>query len=366
MREGDASDSLHIIVRGRVRVSQARPHAVQPLVLAELGPGEVVGEMGVLDNQPRSATVTALEETDTLEVRLGGPTLDLTLLRFPDTAAVLLHIMNRRLRSTAGAARTAALEELSRLRSGFISIASHELRTPLTTILGFSELLLAEAPPEDPRHRFLAIIRDDARQLAALVENLLDVSRIENGRLALEPVPLDLAAALPPLLEALGAAAPAHALRAEVDPAARWVLADPPKLQQILANLVGNAIKYSPRGGRVLVAARPDQPPGRVALAVSDEGVGIPPEHLGRIFERFQRVDSAATRGIRGTGLGLYIVKHLVELHGGAVRVESAVGRGSTFRFTLPAAAAPAPAGAAPPPASTLIGPAPSSVGSAT
>jgi signal transduction histidine kinase len=263
------------------------------------------------------------------------------------------------------AERAAALEELSRLKSEFISIASHELRTPLTTILGFSELLLAETPPEDPRHRFLGIIRDDARQLAALVENLLDVSRIENGRLSLEPVPLDLAAALPPLLEALGAGAPAHALRAEVDPAARWVLADPPKLQQILANLVGNAVKYSPGGGRVLVAARPAEAPGRVALAVADEGVGIPPEHLGRVFERFQRVDSAATRGIRGTGLGLYIVKHLVELHGGAVRVESAVGRGSTFSFTLPAAT-PAPAGAAPPPASTLIRPTLDSVGSVT
>jgi hypothetical protein len=163
-------------------------------------------------------------------------------------------------RLVRAAERAAALEELSRLKSEFISIASHELRTPLTTILGFSELLLAQAPPDDPHRRFLTIIRDDARQLAALVENLLDVSRIENGRLALEPVPLDLAAALPPLLETLGAGAPAHALRAEVAPAARWVLADPPKLQQILANQVLPPRRPRHRRRPPRRAARPRRP----------------------------------------------------------------------------------------------------------
>jgi signal transduction histidine kinase len=255
------------------------------------------------------------------------------------------------------AARVAALEELSRLKSEFISIASHELRTPLTGILGFSELLTHNDAvlPDDERQRFQRLVFQQAEQLAALVDNLLDVSRIESGRVTLEPSALDLADALWPILEAAGASAPRHALSTDLAPAARWVRADPDKVRQILANLVSNAVKYSPDGGRVTVTARFEPGIDGVTIAVADEGMGIPEEQLDRIFDRFQRVDAPATRGIRGTGLGLFIVRELVELHGGTIRVESTVGRGSTFRFTLPAAAAPAapPGGVAAPEAIT-------------
>ena len=244
------------------------------------------------------------------------------------------------------AARVAALEELSRLKSEFISIASHELRTPLTGILGFSELLTSNDPglPDEDRQRFQRLVFQQAEQLAALVDNLLDVSRIESGRVTLEPITLDLDEALWPILESARQSAPRHTLSSDLAPSARWVRADPDKVRQILANLVSNAIKYSPEGGPVTVTTRAEPDRSRVRIAVADHGLGIPADQLERIFDRFQRVDAPATRGIRGTGLGLFIVRELVELHGGTIQVESEVGKGSVFLFTLPIATAPAAA----------------------
>jgi diguanylate cyclase (GGDEF)-like protein len=233
------------------------------------------------------------------------------------------------------AARAAALEELNRLKSEFISIASHELRTPMTSIMGFSELLLEHETPSEMRERWLLFINKESRQLASLVDNLLDVSRIETGRIALQLGAVDLQAAVDDVLGPLAASAPHHTLTVDLAPDARWVQADPGKLGQILMNVIGNAIKYSLKGGRIDVTARRD-PAGQIMVAVSDQGVGIPTEYRDRIFERFQRVDTSETRGIRGSGLGLYIVRHLVELHGGTIEVESEIGKGSTFRFTLP------------------------------
>lgn len=232
-------------------------------------------------------------------------------------------------------ARVDALEELSRLKSEFISIASHELRTPMTSILGFSELLLTRSPSDAPNRFMMAVIHDEALRLSGLVDNLLDSSRIETGRMTVELEPVDLVTLLLPLVKTLGGPAPNHTLMVEMAPDVRWVMADPGRLQQILTNLIDNAIKYSPNGGRVVIATRLHRPTNEVVISVSDQGIGIPPDHLERIFDRFQRVDSSETRTIRGTGLGLYIARHLVELHGGKMRVESEVGRGSTFSFTL-------------------------------
>jgi signal transduction histidine kinase len=232
------------------------------------------------------------------------------------------------------AARAAALEELSRLKSRFISVASHELRTPLTAVVGYADLVLADTAKEDPRYGMLATAQRCARQLAGLVDNLLDASRIEAGQLSVHTTAVALDAAVEGVIEVLRGSTSKHTLVAAINPSARWVSADPERLRQILTNLVGNAIKYSPAGGQVLVAAQPG-PDGMVELSVSDQGLGIPAEELDRIFDPYQRVNSSATRRIKGTGLGLYIVRHLVELHGGTIRVESTVGRGSTFLVSL-------------------------------
>jgi signal transduction histidine kinase len=234
------------------------------------------------------------------------------------------------------AARAAALEELSRLKSRFISVASHELRTPLTAVVGYADLVLSDTPKDDPRHAMLTTAQRCARQLAGLVDNLLDASRIEAGQLSVHPTSVDLDAVVAAVLEVVRVGAPKHTLIAAVG-GARWVRADPDRLRQILMNLVGNAVKYSPAGGQVLVAARPGAD-GQVELSVSDQGLGIPADELDRIFDPYQRVSSTATRRIKGTGLGLFIVRNLVELHGGTIRVESVVGRGSTFAVSLPSA----------------------------
>jgi signal transduction histidine kinase len=236
------------------------------------------------------------------------------------------------------AARAAALEELSRLKSQFISVASHELRTPLTSVVGYTELVLADTPDDDPRHGMLSITHRCAQQLAGLVDNLLDASRIEAGQLSVQPTEVELEPTIALVLEVVGASAPKHALVAAVSAEAGRVRADPDRLRQILTNLVGNAVTYSPAGGQVLVAARAAAE-GWVELSVSDQGLGIPPEELDRIFDPYQRVNAVATRRIKGTGLGLYIVRHLVELHGGTIRVESVLGRGSTFVVSLPTVA---------------------------
>jgi signal transduction histidine kinase len=233
------------------------------------------------------------------------------------------------------AARAAALEELSRLKSEFVSIASHELRTPTTAVLGFSELLMADIPPEDPSHRMVSLVHRNAEQLASLVDNLLDVSRIEVGEMTVNPTSVELTALLPAVLAALEAPSPRHRLTLEVAPEASTAWVDADRLRQIVTNLVSNAMKYAD-GGEIRISTRPSGP-GWIALTVADQGVGIAREHLERIFDRFQRVDRSTTRGVRGTGLGLYIVRHLVELHGGTIRVESEPGRGSVFEVTLPA-----------------------------
>jgi signal transduction histidine kinase len=244
-----------------------------------------------------------------------------------------------RVRLAEEVARDRARDEFSQLKSQFVAIASHELRTPLTAVMGYTELLLHDQTVEpDVRAQWLGVVNRAAQQLECLVDNLLDVSRLETGCMAVELTPVDLAAVVEMVLEPLRKALADHSLVVDLAPDARVVQADPEKLRQIVANLVSNAIKFSPGGGRVEVAAGRDAA-GWVRLSVSDQGLGIPADQLEGIFDRFQRVDSTSTRHIRGTGLGLYIVRELLALHGGAIRVESELGRGSVFHATLPAAA---------------------------
>ena len=234
------------------------------------------------------------------------------------------------------AARAAALEEANRVRTQFISVASHELRTPLTAIVGHGELLLADMPDADPRHAMAAAIVDSAREMTDLVEHMLDASRIEIGALRLQPAEVDLAALVANVLASFSPGAPHHELVASIAPDAASVRADPHRLRQVLTNLVGNAIKYSPDGGPVEVRTR-RAAPDRVEILVADRGLGVPKNQRAHLFDPYRRVDDPQHRRIEGTGLGLYIVRSLAELHGGSVRVESEVGRGSTFVVSLPA-----------------------------
>jgi signal transduction histidine kinase/ActR/RegA family two-component response regulator len=233
--------------------------------------------------------------------------------------------------------------DLDRVKDEIISVVNHELRTPLASVVGFAELLLARDFPEAQRRRFLTSMVQEGLRLAALVDDLLDLQRLADGR---EPFAFD-ACSPSALLERSAATAGLVAAAPIVVEAAADlppVRADASRVQQVLSNLLGNARKYSPNGGTIVLSAR--EVDDAVEFAVVDQGLGIPPEALPRIFEKFFRVDNSDRREIRGTGLGLAIVKQIVEAHGGRVRAESpGLGRGSRLSFSLPVADVPSAVG---------------------
>jgi PAS domain S-box-containing protein len=228
--------------------------------------------------------------------------------------------------------------EADRAKSEFVSNVSHELRTPMTAIKGYTDLLHAGAvgPVNNDQERFLSIIRNNADRLTALINDLLDISRVETGRVRFEPRPLQIGDVIADVVNAL--AVPAEdkqqTLTYEVVGGLPDVIGDRDRLNQVITNLVGNAIFYTPAGGKIEVRAYPVE--GAVRVDVKDTGIGIASSDLGRIFERFYRADDPVVQEAAGTGLGLSIVKMFVEMHGGRVWVESEPGKGSTFTVLLP------------------------------
>lgn len=236
-------------------------------------------------------------------------------------------------------AKLEARREMDQIKSDFVNTASHELRTLLTALLGFSELLLAvKGDPADHR-AWIETMHDEATRLAQLVDDLLDVSKMEDGRQIVRRQAVDVGAAVEHALAGLPTQAPSHPMKQDLREPLPPALADPDKVAQILTNLVSNAIKYSPAGGEVTISAGAID--GMVRLSVADRGLGLPAEELPRLFGRFHRIEDKDRRGIRGTGLGLYISKQLVELQGGRIWAESpGAGLGSTFHVELPVAQA--------------------------
>jgi PAS domain S-box-containing protein len=228
--------------------------------------------------------------------------------------------------------------EVDRMKTDFVSLVSHELRTPLTSIKGFVDLLLdgeAGAVNEE-QHEFLEIVKSNADRLIALVNDLLDVSRIESGRVELRREPLDLARTIRGVAGTLMAAIEAKGqhVAIELDPALPPIAGDPSRVTQIVTNLLTNAHKYTPRGGTIRIAAARDGAMARVE--VQDSGVGLTPDEQAQIFTKFFRARNRATQEAGGTGLGLAITQSLVEMHGGEITLASTPGAGSTFTFTLP------------------------------
>jgi len=235
---------------------------------------------------------------------------------------------------------TTELMRLEEVRRDFVANASHELRTPLAAIRGFAETLLESASlsPEEQKS-YLEVIHRHAQRLSSLVEDLLELSTIESRTLRLELAPVDVARTAENLIADTRLRFEERRITPSVRSDGRpLALADARALDQVLGNLLDNALKYTEPGGTIEVAV--EERLGRVRVSVADSGIGIPAEDTARIFERFYRVDRARSRALGGTGLGLSIVKHLVQAMGGEISVKSAIGRGSTFVFTLPSASA--------------------------
>ncbi len=230
-------------------------------------------------------------------------------------------------------------EQLDRLKDEFVLTASHELRSPLTSVQGFAELLMLERDKLTPKQlETVEIILDNCRHLGRLLNDLLDLTRSDAGRLALRREPTEPGPLIEEVVRTMRAQTESanQSLTAHLEPDLPLIVVEPGRIRQILVNLVTNAHEYSPERASVEVSARVVD--SDVEVAVSDDGPGIPADQLERIFERFTRGDAGLTQRVGGTGLGLAISKSLVELHGGTISAESQLGKGSTFRFRLPAA----------------------------
>jgi len=270
----------------------------------------------------------------TMELELSGPPprrlqATATVLRDPQnqsqSAVLIFHDLTR-------------LRQLERMRQEFVANVSHELRTPLS-LLQASVESLRDGAKDDPvaAARFFGIMQRNTQRLALLIEDLLILSQLESDRIEFNLQPVELQALAGRVLEDLEANASARNTRLHNRiPAGLTARADPDRLQQVFFNLVDNAIKYGRPAGNVVIGAEPSGGP-TVTVWVRDDGPGLPPEAVDRVFERFYRVDRARSRDQGGTGLGLAIVKHLVQAQDGKVWVTSGLGQGATFYFTLPA-----------------------------
>jgi len=280
-------------------------------------------------------------EVQSLLVQLNNPHQEVLLLSVPTRDS--FGALTGRLWVVSDVTRE---READRLKSEFLSVVSHELRTPLTSIMGYTELLLAREFNVNDQREFVQTVYNEANHLSQIVEDLLGVSRLEAGNVRLDQWVVSLRQLITELAAQLNnQIGGKHTMLIDIPPQIPPVYVDRDKVKQILVNLITNAAKYSPRGGEIRLTVTedaplpPDHPPGRfLRIAVADQGIGIAPEDLPRIWERFFRVDNSNTRRIGGTGLGLSIARALVELHGGRIWAESKLNKGSTFYFTLPIA----------------------------
>jgi len=234
------------------------------------------------------------------------------------------------------------LRKLERVRTEFVANVSHELKTPLTSIKGFAETLkMGDIEDEQDKIRFLNIIEDEADRLYRLINDILSLSELEQKRVRTAKEEIKVEKTVKEVLSMLKSQSDKKGIELELDiqEGISNLMGDPDMFKQMLINLVDNAIKYTPGNGKVVVGAYnlvEDGERGKVLIKVKDNGIGIPKQHIPRLFERFYRVDKARSRKVGGTGLGLAIVKHIVILFNGEIEVESEVGKGTEFRITIP------------------------------
>ena len=339
---GDATQAVHYhgeavqAVRHQLRFSAAMP---QGLVLVPLRAGtKLVGVLGVVPG-----THFGADERAALDQ--AAPNLAIACERGS------AHHNTRRL-ATEVRQTAKRLEQLNtdldaamKSKDQFLSNISHELRTPLNSIIGFTDLLLTEelggaAPLSEQQRDFLETVARNGKQLLELINELLDLQRIAAGRMELKPETVDLAGLLTEAAGSVHAQVQKHGHALVVTPPAEdlRVHADRGRVRQILLNLLSNAIKFTPDGGRITLVAAPVNGDAEARIAVSDTGIGIAEEDQPKLFQEFSQLDASASRKYEGTGLGLALSRRLVEMQGGEIGVESEMGKGSTFWFTLPQA----------------------------
>jgi PAS domain S-box-containing protein len=262
-------------------------------------------------------------------IRLPDGSIDYYMAMFEDVTA-------QREREEISAANLQQMEKLNRLKSEFVSMVSHEFRTALVGIQGFSELIRDQDLESSDAKALAGDINNDAQRLNRMIGEMLEFDRMEAGKVAMHVTPMDINPLLLDAVERAQVTTTKHVVTPRLDGELPPVMGDSDRLIQVLSNLLSNAIKYSPDGGQILVRSRLNG--GFVEVSVKDQGLGIPPEFIGRLFGRYERYEDQHVGKIIGTGLGLAITRQIVEMHGGKISVESMVGNGSEFKFTLPLA----------------------------
>jgi signal transduction histidine kinase len=222
------------------------------------------------------------------------------------------------------------------IRDTFVSVASHELRTPLTSIVGYADLLLHRDPPDTTKKRWVKKILDNGQRLSSMVDDLLNVSRIQSGKVGLTLEKVRLSEVLEEALSLTKEYADKHEFVVDIEPDLPIVLIDRDKLGQVVGNLLSNAVKYSPNGGRITLSVHNKPKKHQIVISIADEGIGISPADKESLFTTFHRIQRPETQGIRGSGLGLYIAKEWTEAMGGKIWLESELNKGSTFFVAIP------------------------------
>jgi signal transduction histidine kinase len=228
----------------------------------------------------------------------------------------------------------AEVRKATEMKSQFVSMVTHDLKTPITSIQGFVEIILTRNPPLEKIHGYLQIVREETERLVRIINNLLDLAKLEAGEFKLNRVPVNLVQLIHEALPILSKKSQIHKIHFQPPESIPDVWADQDLIIQVIYNLLSNAIKYSPEGGKIEI--RISTMGDFVEIDIEDEGIGIPPGKLAKLFEKFYRVNSELTQGIEGTGIGLANVKYIIEAHGGSIKVKSQEGRGSLFAFFLP------------------------------
>ena len=325
-------------------------NAAGRVVLANPRLRQLLSVWGEVSDRPLLEVIRHAGVDDALRAAMAGDELVVREVQLPgpEERALRVHAVGfpshgPRLGTVAVFHDVSEIRRLESMRRDFVANVSHELKTPLTAIRGFAETLVSGDVPEPDVKTYLGVILRHAERLGNLINDLLELSRIESRKLPLRPVAVEVGRVAAAVVAGLEPQFRARSIEVCVEDAgAPPALADRHAVEQVLTNLLDNAAKYAEPGGHVGV--RVGVAGGFVAIEVTDDGIGIPAEDLPRVFERFYRVDKARSRDLGGTGLGLAIVKHLVGAMGGEIAVESELGRGSTFRFTLPRAEPGAPA----------------------
>ena len=344
LAEGAMGDAFYLILAGRIQISKFLELGTQRL-LNELHTGQFFGEMALIEDAPRMASAFALEET-LLLVITKQDFRDLLAHSMPASLAVMRSVVARfrdadqlaieelREKNQKLAQAYAELSETTRRKSEFLTVVSHELRTPLTSIRGYAQLMRSGVIKEPNWPGALDVIVNNTDALVRLINNILFLQELE----LIPPVllPLDVREIITGLVTAVQPRAAQLGLQFDVHlpPDLPSVAADRDGLTQAIGALIDNAVKFSPEGGSIVIRA--ERRDHTLTLAIADPGVGIPPDEVYHIFDRFHHLETTGTHLFGGVGLGLPIARQVVEQHGGHISVVSRVGQGSTFTITLP------------------------------